>query len=322
MGFYDRDYMRQEGRSYIDAIFPEGRVCKWLIGINLVLFVLQLITKPRIPFDDFNLNIDPALLGAGWGPVTSWLELVPQKVMHGEVWRLLSYAFLHDPSHFYHILFNMLFLWWFGSDVEHMHGSREFLIFYMLSALLGGAAQTAYGYAIGHPLVPCVGASGAVTATMVVFACHFPNKMILVFFMIPVPIWVLVVFQVAKDAYFLLTNTATPIAVSVHLAGAAFGFLYYRQTWRLSGFDLIERFRAWRRRRARPSLRLYRPEEREREPIAVAAPSAPSAPLDEHLEAKVDAVLEKVARSGKDSLTEDERRILMRASEIYRKRRS
>ena len=49
--------------------------------------------------------------------------------------RLLSYAFLHDPGDIFHILFNMLFLWWFGSDVEDLYGPREFLSFYLTAAL-------------------------------------------------------------------------------------------------------------------------------------------------------------------------------------------
>ena len=68
----------------------------------------------------------------------------------------------------------------------------------------------------------------------------------------------------------------------------------------------------------RPRLHVYRDEPRQ--PVPVAAP--PSGDVDEQLEAKLDAVLEKVARTGKDSLTDNEKQILMRASEIYKKRRS
>jgi len=55
-------------------------------------------------------------------------------------------------------------------------------------------------------------------------------------------------------------------------------------------------------------------------PAPTAVTTAPSPPADEHLEAQVDAVLEKVARSGRDSLTETEKALLVRASEVYKRR--
>jgi hypothetical protein len=101
----------------------------------------------------------------------------------------------------------------------------------------------------------------------------------------------------------------------MNLVGALFGGLYYKKQWRLSSLwpKLQEKARTPVTVRARP-VEI----EREEEPVAVAAPSD----VDEHLEAKVDAVLEKVGRSGKESLTSAEREILLRASEIYKKKRS
>src|SRR4051794_40565994 len=124
MGFYDRDYMRQEGRSYVSSlVVPDGRICKWLIAINFIVFVFQLVTRNR------GVAFDPGFIAHQPWSLTDWLQLVPNQVLHGEVWRLLTYAFVHDPSDFMHIAFNMLFLWWFGSDVEEIYGSREFLFF-------------------------------------------------------------------------------------------------------------------------------------------------------------------------------------------------
>jgi hypothetical protein len=235
----------------------------------------------------------------------------------------LTYAFLHSPDTLWHIAFNMIFLWWFGSDLETMYGPREFLLFYLTAALAGGVAYEGWAYATHHDN-PCLGASGAVTALLVLCACHFPHRLIYIFFMIPVPLWLFAVFNVAQDAYRLFGSRETNgVAVSVHVAGAVFAFAYFKLQWRLStlfsGLKLP-------RRRARPRLRLFRPEDAEvssDEPVPVAAASSGDAPpVDEHLEAKLDAVLEKLARSGKDSLTDGERQILLRASEIYKRRRS
>ncbi|MBI3408444.1 MAG: rhomboid family intramembrane serine protease [Planctomycetes bacterium] len=305
MGIYDRDYYRKEGPSYLDSLIPSGQVCKWLIGINIALYVVQLATLP---------TPGPGGQRPGWGPVTEYLELDTANVLNGQVWRLLTYSFLHSPADWMHILFNLLFLWWFGSEIERMYGSREFLSFYLISAVIGGLFFEMQALVQGHQLF-CLGASGAVTAVMVLFAFHFPHNLILVFFVLPVPIWLFVVFQVAQDGFHLLSRTDTPVAVSVHLGGAAFATLYYFQHWRILGF--WSGMHSWRRQRSRPRLRVYRPQE---EPVSVGAPK--SADLDEHLDAKLDAVLEKLSRHGRDSLTDTEKEILQRASEIYKKKRT
>jgi membrane associated rhomboid family serine protease len=301
MGIYDREYYRSEGPSYLDALVPEGRVCKWLIGITVVVFVAQIMTRAGQNF---------------LGPVTGALILDPDAVLDGQVWRLLTYAFLHDPSYPWHIIVNMLCLWWFGSDIEQHYGSREFLALYLVSALLGGVAFQLWAMAQGG-LQYCLGASGAITAVLVLTACHFPTRVILVMFLLPVPIWLFVVFQVGHDAYYFLSRQATRVAVVVHLAGAAFAFAYYKLNWRLLGW--LPELRRRLSRAHRPNLRVYRPEEKE--PVAVAAAKTPLE-MDEHLEAKLDAVLEKVGKSGEESLNEAERRILLRASEIYKRKRT
>jgi membrane associated rhomboid family serine protease len=302
MGIYDRDYYR-EGPSYLESLIPSGLICKWLIGINVVVFIAQLLpAQGRWITDTFILDTD--------------------KVMSGQVWRLLTYAFLHSPDAWSHIIFNMIFLWWFGSDVEALYGPREFLAFYLSAAFFGGVAYETWAVAAGE-YSQCLGASGAVTALLVLCACHFPHRVVYVMFMVPVPLWLFAVFNVVQDAFMFAGQFKTGVAVVVHLAGALFAFSYYKFQLRL-----LDVFSGWwgrlKRRRSRPRLRLFRPEESESapEPVTVPAAGGEASPVDEHLEAKLDAVLEKLARSGKESLTESERQILMRASEIYKRRRT
>jgi membrane associated rhomboid family serine protease len=301
MGIYDRDYYRREGPSFLESFSGQGRVCKYLIGVNALFLVLQIIS-PRFT-DLFDLQVD--------------------KVLSGQVWRLLSYAFLHDLG-WMHIVFNMLFLWWFGHDVEDIYGSREFLAFYLVSALLGGIAFTGWEYySITPPLKyhTCLGASGAVTAVMMLYACHYPKRLIYIWFLIPLPIWLFVAFHVAQDFLVFSSRIDTGTAVTVHLAGAAFGFLYYRGNWRIMNW--LPNLRTWQRdRKARSRFRIYNErEERPRTPVPVGAPPA-VADVDEQLEAKLDAVLQKVSQQGKESLTDSEKQILLRASEVFKKRRS
>lgn len=323
MGIYDRDYYRKDAPGFLERLIPQGSVCKWLIGITVAVFVAQLLTQPPpIPFDsgDFPQIMPRGEAGrssAGW--VTDTFILDPTAVLHGQVWRLLSYAFLHEPTGLLHILFNMLFLWWFGSDLEALYGSREFLLFYLVAATLGGVAYTAWS--LVSPTGPCLGASGAITALLVLYACHFPQRSILIFFFLPVPIWLFAIFNVAQDAFIFLGRFHTQVAVVVHLAGAVFAFAYFKSPLRLK--DVPTALLSWRHHLTRPRARIYRPpveHDEPREPVSVAAPA--ERPVDEHFEAKLDAVLEKIARSGKDSLTEAEREILRRASEHYKKKRS
>jgi membrane associated rhomboid family serine protease len=306
MGIYDREYYRRDGPSFFSSLAQRGQVCNWLIGINVAVFILQLVTNRP---------------GWGLGPVTEALVLNTRLVLQGEVWRLVTYAFLHDPTIWQHIVFNMLFLYWFGKDVEDLYGPREFLAFYLVSALAGGVVFQAAAMVQDRPGL-CLGASGAITAVMVLCALHYPNRIILLFFFLPVPIWLFVIFEVAQDAFVFVGGIKTNTAVAVHLAGAAFAFAYYKLQWRLLGF--LPSLRSWKLRGARPRLRVYHAvdDEERGHPAHVASPAHAPLDVDEQLEAKLDAVLEKVARSGQSSLTDVEKQILLRASEVFKKRRS
>jgi membrane associated rhomboid family serine protease len=311
MGIYDRDYYRREGQSFLGSLTERGTMCKWLIGVNVVCFILQLITTSVQPY-----------VGTR-APFTDALILDVHKVLEGQVWRLLTYAFLHDVTNPWHILVNMLVLYFFGRDVEDAYGPREFLAFYLVAAVLGGGAYLATSPNGGL----CLGASGAVVGVLVLAAFRNPSQIVLLFFVLPIPIWLVAAFMVAKDAFDFLGNVPTHTAVQVHLAGAAFAFLYYHFQWRITGW--WPGFKTRLRRLGRPKLRVYdepEEEERERQPASVSAP-APSSPStlssldDEQLEAKMDAILEKISRVGKDNITESEREVLLRAGELIRRRR-
>lgn len=117
-----------------------------------------------------------------------------------------------------------------------------------------------------------------------------------------------------------------PIAYVVHLGGALFGLLYYRMGWQITA--LLPRRTARAYTRSAPRLRVVPPDSDEpddsREPVPAAVETPPrptSGAGDEPFETKVDRVLDKVSRYGQESLSEEEREILFRASEVYKKRR-
>jgi hypothetical protein len=189
------------------------------------------------------------------------------------------------------------------------------LAFYLTAVLVSSLAFVAT-YAVGMNTPYALGASGAVTAVMVVCACHYPTRTILLFWLLPVPIWVFVIFSVAKDLFGLLSpRGGENIAFSMHLGGAVFGFLYYRYQWRI--LSLIPNWKSWQRNP--PNLRIYR-EEEARPQVPVTASASPD--VDEQLEAKLDAVLAKYKQQGPDSLTPTEHEILKKGSEMYKRKRT
>ena len=307
MGIQDRDYYR-EGPSFLDRVGQQGATV-WLIAVTVGVFFGQQL-----------LPLGPRQVS----PLVEYGAFDTRAILHGEVWRLVTSAFLH--ASLWHLFFNMLVLFWAGSQLEEVRGTREFLLFYLVGAvashLIYLAAQLAGLTHEGR----AIGASGAVTAALILFAFHFPRAQVRLYFFIPMPVWLLAILYVGFDAMFALRGVADPrgdsIAYFAHLGGAAFGLLYFQ-----TGVRLSRVFDRSMKTRARPKLRLVAPPvEKERpEPVgaavAVAPPPRPAAPTDEQLEAKLDAVLEKVSKHGPESLTPEEREIFYRAGELYKKRR-
>lgn len=312
MGIYDREYYRRDGPGFLGSFADQGRVTTWLIGLNILCFLLQMMTTSRV--EDFFGRV---LFRSAF---TDALILNVPDVLHGQVWRLLTYAFLHDTGSIWHLVFNMLMLFWFGRQVEDMLGGREYLTFYLVSALLGGGGYVLACQLHLHAAARALGASGAVTAVLVLAACYNPRQVIYLFFVLPVPIWGFVIFSVAADAFSLLGRQDTGVATSIHLVGAGFGFAYYKLGWRLGGWS--SGLRSWMRQKSGPSLRLYREDEDET-PLPRPMPPSPPPRLleDEQLEAQVDAILEKIQQVGMEGLTDSERQLLVRASEAIKRRR-
>jgi membrane associated rhomboid family serine protease len=206
------------------------------------------------------------------------------------VWQIVTYMFLHSitPEH---ILFNMLALYWFGGEYESVFGRRRFLTLYFGGGVLGGLAYCVTQYLVGSR-VPAVGASAAVMAVMVAYACHFPNRIVLFFFLIPTTIKLIVVILVAIDLLYSIGTYGDGVAHTAHLGGALFGLLYWRFCPRVAAFfDRMED-----RHREHDAQRLAADERR------------------------MDELLDKISREGFDSLKPAEREFLKRQSQRRRDR--
>lgn len=314
MGIHDREYYRDStrGSGWLTGVAP---VCKALILINAAVFLLTVLDSS--------------------GQLRSWLWLTTDDLLrHGQVWRLITAGFLHHDG--WHIAMNMLMLWIVGRDMESIHGSRDFLAMYLTAAVVGNLCWVGINLGIGgDPTVPEYGASGAVWGVTALYTLYYPNREILLFFFLPVPMWLLAVLYIGQDFIGLIQQVqgraTAPIAFAAHLGGAAYGALYKIHDLRWS--RLIGLFG-----RRRPQFRVVRGDSREptREfpmtpaPAKTAAASggARSGPTllqtqsEESLDERVDEILAKIARDGRGSVTEEEHRILQEASRRAKARRS
>jgi len=217
MEHYENPQFEDDGRGAYSRPEPWSRGVKGIIIATVSVFVAQII------FSRFSEGAE----------FMAWLELWPAAVFErGAVWQLVSYAFLHDTHILMHILFNMLFLYWFGRAAERVWGTRRFLIFYFCAAAFSGLCYSAWVYTLGSPH-PCIGASGAVMACMMAYALWYPNQIILLFFIIPMRIRTFVIFTICIEVYSLL-NMESGIANMAHLGGLLFGYLVVRAGPRLN----------------------------------------------------------------------------------------
>jgi Rhomboid family len=166
-------------------------------------------------------------------------------------------------------------------------------------------------------------------AVVVVYALYYPRREVLLFFILPVEMWLLVVVFLGYQVWlFIHPGAANKVAVASHLTGALYGYLFKQ-------FDLRWSRLSWNRM-GRPRLRVVSPEPREKgvprstgpnwspNPATVPKPTTTTTVVvpEEQLDAKLDEVLAKIAREGRDGLTEDENRVLQEASRRARNRRS
>ncbi len=147
----------------------------------------------------------------------------------GSIWILLTSAFSHNL--FFHVFMNMFVLSSFGAAVEATIGLSRFVWFYLAAAVFSSFCHAAVSAVIMHdPDLPALGASGAVSGVVLLFALLYPQQKILLFGFIPVPaLWAVVIF-VGLDLWGLFAQAGgggLPIGHGAHLGGAFAGLVYY-----------------------------------------------------------------------------------------------
>jgi membrane associated rhomboid family serine protease len=141
-----------------------------------------------------------------------------------QLWQLVTYSFLHGGLT--HLLFNMLALYMFGSDIERVFGSRWFLVYYFVCVVTAALTHLLVSAGMGLPPLPTVGASGGVFGLLLAFGMYFPRRrLMLIFPPIPIQARVFVVLYGLVELYLGVTGTAMGIAHFAHLGGMLGGFL-------------------------------------------------------------------------------------------------
>ncbi len=243
---------------------PFTYAVKWLVIINCIVFVLLLLA--------------PGLNLVATRQIDRALGLVPYYVVHGAIWQLVTYSFIH--AGLFHLLFNMLTLWMFGSQFEMDWGRRQFLEFYffcvvgaaLTSIIVGYGAMAAYaGYQA--PLfdriaslvnIPTVGASGGVFGILLAYGLLYGNREILLWFFLPVK----AKYLVAAFIFIALVGAlgdSGGVANFAHLGGAFFGWIYLKYIPRRGlqyatsegFFGIRNRYIRWKRRRAARKFEVY-----------------------------------------------------------------
>lgn len=228
-------------------------------------------------------------------------------------WTIITYAFVHDLSGIFHILFNMLVFYWFGRLFVEYLGSDKLVAVYVLGFLAGGVA-----FLMAYNLIPyyqqniptvMVGASAAVNAVVVACATLVPNYTFYLLFLGPVRIkYIAAFFIVLSFIGTVGTNAGGNVA---HLGGALIGYLYIRQlqagtNW--GGWITITL--DWFKQIFKPDARVkvsYRSQRKR--PKETRRPSSDRISQDE-----IDAILDKISAGGYESLTREEKEKLFNAS--------
>jgi membrane associated rhomboid family serine protease len=236
-----------------------------LVGLNVLMFFVQ----GAMPEFTHGLAFVPALVGS-------------------RPWTLITYMFMHGG--FNHLLFNMMSLYFFGSQVESKLGTRRFGELYFASGMAGALLS-----ALLSTHTSIIGASGGVFGVMLAFARYWPDAEILVFFVVPVKARVLVILTTIFALFAGMTGAASGIAHYAHLGGYVGAWAYIAYLERFTGA------RSFRKRTVTPVKDVEIKNWKRVDPKAVHAVNR-----DE-----LNRILDKVNEKGLSGLTPEERRFLM-----------
>ncbi len=236
-------------------------------------------------------------------------------------WTLLTYAFAHDLSSIFHILFNMLIFYWFAKLIIEYLGSDRVIILYVLGALAGSVA-----YLMVYNFIPfyiersgfpgMVGASAAVYAVVVAAATLLPNYTFHLLFLGPVRIKYIAAFYIVLS--FLGSVGSNAGGNIAHLGGALIGYLHVTNLqkgsdwgkWIISVMNFFKSFFV-----KSPNIKVsYKREKAKHTSRRGSTPRTSGSSSDTASQDEIDAILDKISERGYESLSKEEKQKLFNAS--------
>ncbi|MBN2514343.1 MAG: rhomboid family intramembrane serine protease [Sedimentisphaerales bacterium] len=270
MGIYDRDYQKETtgkgeyfGTGGLFSNVPP--VTRYLLIINILVFVVMFLFGLGRYFYEY-LSVYPV----------NYVNIL-------QVWRLLTYQFLH--ADILHILFNMMMLYFLGPMLESAWGSRTYLRFYLISGAAGGVVYTLLVLARVLGAGTMVGASGAIYGLMAAAAILYPRMQVYIFGTIPMSMKTLLIITIIFSVMNIMGGKNAG-GEAAHLSGVAAGAVFVY---------VLPRFTNWRLERSKGAWQ--RKLEKERA-----------------FQGEVDRILEKVHQQGLGSLSRTEKNTLKEAT--------
>ena len=176
-------------------------VIKKLMIVMGIVFLLQMVVSNRIS------------LTLGLVPILVWKKYF--------LWQLATYIFLHGGIT--HLLFNFLALWMFGGELESYWGSRKFLRYFLFCGIGAGICTVIF---TPYQFIPVIGASGAIYGILLAFGWLFPNRLIYIYFLFPIPAKYMVIIFGLIELFSSMEGTGGGVAHLTHLGGLLFGLFY------------------------------------------------------------------------------------------------
>ena len=275
--------------SIIDDVkrqFAYGNMISKLILVNIFVFLLVVIIKA---FTGYNPNI--------YESVISFLALPSDLgTLLTRPWTLLTYMFLHQG--FWHIFWNMVWLYWFGRIIGDLLGDKRMLPLYIMGGLAGGLLFLIYSNLAGD-FSNVRGASGAVSCLVIAAAVVAPNYVVRLILIGDVQIKYIALFRLVMDLISISEHNNVGGNMA-HIGGAAMGafFVYMLR----QGRDLSDI--SWTNQKKPTKMKVIHNKKRPK----------PQAKTDLHSQDRVDQILDKINATGYDSLTREEKEILYQAS--------
>jgi membrane associated rhomboid family serine protease len=237
MGIYDRDYYRNPPpRSNFGGNVNPWSVNTWLIVINVAVFVLNSpIVQTVFDGDGEPLGRVQPIYHLGYFSVVT-------AVLHAQVWRFVTFQFLHANVN--HILFNMIALFFFGPMIESYLGSRKYLAFYLLCGVAGPVAyMVLWALQLLHdgPATPLVGASAGIFGVLIAAATVAPDSIVLIWGILPLRLRTFAWILMAIAVYTVFTSGNNAGGQAAHLGGAAAGYALIRNPRLLAPIDRLGR---------------------------------------------------------------------------------